>query len=46
MDNVNGVICDWEGTRDVKRVGEKAAEIIVEVAEEWGLKGGKKRSWC
>ena len=34
VDDIIGVICDWEGTLDMKLVGEKAAAIMEEVAAE------------
>ena len=37
VDDINGVICDWEGSKDMARVREKTAGIIEEVAERWGL---------
>jgi len=37
VDDINGVICDWEGSKDMTRVGEKAAAIIEKVAEKWAL---------
>ena len=37
VDDINGVICDWECTSDMKRVGERAAAIMEEVAAEWDL---------
>ena len=33
VDDINGVICDWEGSKDMTRIGEKAAGSIEEVAE-------------
>ena len=43
VDNINGVICNWEGSRDMARVGEKMAGIIEEVAEKWGLPLERKK---
>ena len=42
MDVINGVICDWKGTLDLKQVGERAAGIMEEVAAE---RGKKKKRW-
>ena len=44
VDDINGVICDWKGSKDIGRVGEKAAGIIEEMVVKWRLPlEGKKR---
>ena len=43
MDDINRVICDWEGSKDMARIGEKMAGIIEEVAERWGLPLERKK---
>ena len=43
VDDINRVICDWEGAKDMTRVGEKVAGIIEEVAEKWGLPLERKK---
>ena len=37
VDDINGVICDWEGSLDMKRVGERSADIMEKVAADWNL---------
>ena len=37
VDDINAVICDWEGVKDMNRVGDKAADVIEGVAKKWGL---------
>lgn len=39
VDDLNAVICEWKGARDMQRMGEKTAGIIEEVAE-WGPTAG------
>ena len=43
VDDINRVICYWEGSKDMARVGEKTAGIIKEVAERWGLLMERKK---
>ena len=43
VDDINRVICNWEGAKDMQRVGEKAAGIIEEVAEKWALPLERKK---
>ena len=45
VDDINGVIYNREGAKDMIRVEVKAAEIIKEVAEKWALPL-EKRSKC
>ena len=37
MDDINAVVCDWEGSKDMKRMGDKVAGIIEAVAQDWDL---------
>ena len=37
VDDINGVICDWEGSLDMKRVGQRSADIMENVAANWNL---------
>ena len=43
VDDINGVICDWEGSKDMARVGEKTAGIIEKEAEKWELPLERKK---
>ena len=43
VDDINGVICDWEGSKDMARVRERTAWIIEEVAERWRLPLERKK---
>ena len=43
MDDINRVIYDWEGSKDMATVGQKMAEVIEEVAEKWGLPLERKK---